>query len=108
MAVPPLKDPADTMAVPPLKDPAATMAVPPLDDSWSIDPSPTAIMPPLSSESSSTVEVPAHRNPPKNPQSESPKLRNIQSNAPLREEDSGTPTVPAADPRYRRGKDKDS
>jgi diguanylate cyclase (GGDEF)-like protein len=108
MAVPPLKDPAATMAVPPLKDPAATMAVPPLDDSWSIDPSPTAIMPPLSSESSSTVEVPAHRNPPKNPQSESPKLRNIQSNAPLREEDSGTPTVPAADPRYRRGKDKDS
>jgi diguanylate cyclase (GGDEF)-like protein len=119
MAVPPLKGPADTMAMPPpkgpaktktmppLRDPADTMAIPPLDDSWSIDPSPTAIMPPLSSESSFTVEVPAHRYPPKNPQSESPKLRNIQNDAPLRKEDSGTPMVPAADAGYRRGKDEE-
>jgi hypothetical protein len=110
MAVPPLKDPADTMVMPPLKDPADTMAVPPLKD-----PADTMVMPPLddpmlpslSSESFLTVEVPAHRNPPQYPKSESPKLRDIQNNAPPREEDLRTPMVPAADGDLR-GKDENS
>jgi diguanylate cyclase (GGDEF)-like protein len=105
LAVPPFNDPGDTMAVPPLNDSGDTMIMPPLDDPWSVDSLPTVMPPAQSSEPFLAVEVPARRNAPLNPQSDSPKQRNLQ-NARPRDEESGIPAAEAADAGYRRGKDE--
>jgi diguanylate cyclase (GGDEF)-like protein len=103
----PIGDPSPTLMLPPLEDPAATMAVPSREDAWTLDSSPTAMLPPLFSESFLTVEEPALRNPPQSPAAASPKIRDIQKNAPPREDDSPTIVMPAGEAGYGRGNDED-